>query len=137
MIIFFEHFQLIFDNFNVTKRQKNKTKNSQLFFCTLLRIIKFFFLILQRKTTLESKVAPINRNSSAFLLHTKKTFYNVELFFIFWQTFLKLIVATKLKTILLKQSVVILTSWHTQLYVLTLKILYEYWLNTNACLNIV
>ena len=77
-------------------------------FCKLFRIIKFFFLIHLRKATLESKVAPTNRNNSAFLLHTNKCFSNIELFFIFSQTFLKLIFATKM---LLKQSAVLFTSW--------------------------
>ena len=44
------------------------------------------------QATLESKVAPTNRNSSAFLLHTNKTFSNLELFSIFSQTFLELII---------------------------------------------
>ena len=68
------------------QRQTNKTKNGKLFVCKFLRIIKFFFFILLRKATLESKVAPTNRNSSAFLLHTSKIFYNVELFSIFFRT---------------------------------------------------
>ena len=89
------------------QRQTNTTKN-----CKLLRIIKFFFLILLRKATLltSSKIAPTNRNSSAFLLNTSKAFSNIELFPIFSQTFLKLIFATKIKTMLLKQSSVLLTS---------------------------
>ena len=103
---FSEHCLLIFDNLNVNKRQTYKTKNGKLFFCKLFRIIKFFFLILLRKATLESKDAPTNRNSSVFLLHCSKTFSNVELLSIFSQTFLKLIFATKIKTMLLQQSAV-------------------------------
>ena len=60
----------------------------------------------REEATLESKFAPTNRNSLAFLLHTSKTFSNVELFSIFSQTFLELISATKIKTMLLKQSAV-------------------------------
>ena len=85
----------------------NKTKNGELFFCKLFRIIKFFFLILLKEATLKSRVIPANRNSSTFLLHSSKTFSNVELFSIFSQTFLELICATQIKTMLLKQSVVL------------------------------
>ena len=63
-----------------------------------------------REVSLESKVAPTNRNSSAFLLDTHKIFSNVELFYIFSQTFLELIFLTKIKTMLLKQSVVLFTN---------------------------
>ena len=55
-------------------RLLNKTKNGKLFFCKLFRIIKFVFHILLRKAVLESKAAPTNHNSSAFLLHSGKTF---------------------------------------------------------------
>ena len=51
-----------------------------------------------------------HRNSSAFLLHNSKIFSNVKLFSIFSQTFLELIFATKIKTMLLKQSAVLFTS---------------------------
>ena len=104
----------------------NETKNGELFFCNLFRIIKFFFLILQIEATLESKVARTNRNSSAFLLHSSKTFSNVELFSIFSQTFLELIFATKIKTMLLKPSAFLFTSCQKILgilYVWILKIL--------------
>ena len=68
---------------------------------------------LLKAATLESKVASTNRKGSAFLLHTSKIFSHVELFSIFSQTFLELIYATKLKTMLLKQSVVLFTYIHT------------------------
>ena len=54
-------------------QQKNKTNNGKLFFSKLFGIIKFFFLILLRKAPCETKVAPTNRNRSAFLLYTNKT----------------------------------------------------------------
>ena len=92
------------------QRHTNKTKNGNVFFCKLFRIIKFLFVILLRKTTLESKVASTNRNSSTFLLHTSKIFYNVELFSNFSRTFLELIFATKIKTMFSKQSAGLLTS---------------------------
>ena len=76
----------------------------------LYRIIKVFLLIFLRKATLESKVASTKRNSWPLLLHTSKTFFNVKLFSIFSQTFLELIFAIKIKTILLKQSVVLFRS---------------------------
>ena len=100
---FAKHFQLIFDNSNVSKLKTNKTKN---FFCKFVRILKFFFpypsershfgmplsengelfscnyfriiqsyfLILLKEAILESKVASTNRNSSALLLHPSKIF---------------------------------------------------------------
>ena len=132
---FSEHFQLIFVNSNVNNDKQIKQKNYELFFCNLFRIIKFFFLILLKEATLESKVASTIRNSSALLLHTSETCSNVELSSIFSQTFLELLFVTKIKTMLLKQSAVnkilrILCVW-------TLKILFTYWLNKNSCLNIV
>ena len=108
---FSEHFQLIFDNSNVKNNKQIKQKIGN-----FSRIIKFFFLILLGKATLETKVDPTNRNNSAFLLHTSKTFSNVELFSIFSQTFLELIFATKLKTILLRQSAVLFTSCQYWVY---------------------
>ena len=92
------------------QRQTNETKSGEPFFCKLFRIVQLLGLILLREATLESKVAPTNSNSSAFLLHTSKTFSNLELFSIFSQTFLELIFATKIKTTLLKQSAVLFTS---------------------------
>ena len=85
--------------------QINKTINVELLSCELFIIIKFFFLSLLRESTLESNIAPTNRYSLVFLLYTSKSFFNVELFSIFAQTFLELIFATKIKTMLLKQSV--------------------------------
>ena len=70
---FSEHFQFIFDNSNVNN-DKQINKKWQIFFCKLLKIIKFFVLILLIEATLELKVAPTNRNSSPFLLHTSKIF---------------------------------------------------------------
>ena len=108
---FSKHFQLIFDNSNVNNDKQIQVKQKMAnFFCKLFKIIKFFFLILLRKAILESKVAPPNRNSLTFLLHTRKTFYNVELFSIFSPTFVELIFATKLIKMLLKQSAVLFTS---------------------------
>ena len=40
-----------------------------------------------REATLESKVASTNRNIAAFLLHTSKSLFNVELFSIFFTNF--------------------------------------------------
>ena len=104
---FSEHFQLMFNNSNVNNDKQIKQKILH-FFCKYFRISKFFFLIFQRKAPCESKVTPTN--SSAFLLHTSKTFFNYGLFSIFSQTFLELIFATKIKTMLLKQSAVLFTS---------------------------
>ena len=73
--------------------------------------MKFFFLTLLKEATLESKVAPTNRNSWVFLLHTSKTFSNIELISIFSQTFWELISTTKIKTMFWKQLAVLSTSW--------------------------
>ena len=83
---FSEHFQLIFDNTNVKndKQIKQKLENA---ITANFSGLSNFFLILLRKPTLASKISPTNRNSSAFLLHTSKTFYNVELFSIFFTNF--------------------------------------------------
>ena len=101
----------------------NKTKNGKAFFSKLFRITKFFFFILRRESTLESKVAPTKRNSSTFLLHSTKTFSNVELFSIFSQTILELIFATKIKTNQLFCLPTVKKILHI-LYVWTLKILF-------------
>ena len=100
----------------------------------VVRIIKFFFLILLRKATLESKVAPTHRYSSAFLLHTSKTFSNVELFSIFSQTFLELIFATKIKTIsyLVYQLSKKYCVYHISEHLKYCSQINEYWLNKNA-----
>ena len=118
------------------QRQINTTKNGKLFFCKLFRIIKFFFLMLLREATLESIVAPINRNSSAFLLHTSKTFSNIELFLIFsppknknnvcWNNQLLFVYE-------LSKNIVYIVSEHLKYC----KQINEYWINKNACLNIV
>ena len=55
----------------------NKTKNGELVFCKLYRIIKFFFLSLLREATFQLKIAANKRNSLAFLLYISKTFYNI------------------------------------------------------------
>ena len=103
-----EHFQLICDNSNVNNDKQIKQKMANFFLQTFQKL-KFYFLILLREATLESKVDHTNCNSSAFQLHISKIFTNVELFSIFLQTFLKLIFATKIKTMLLKQSAVLFT----------------------------
>ena len=96
---FSEHFQLIFDNSNVNNDKQIKQKKGQfVIFANFSVLSKLVFLILLREVTLESKVASSNRNSSAFLLHNSKIYYNVEFFSIFSQTFLELILATKIKT---------------------------------------
>ena len=69
------------------QRQTNKTKNGELFFCKIFRIVKFFFLILLRAATLESEVAIINRNSSGFLLHTSNTLFQRWVVFHFFLNF--------------------------------------------------
>ena len=127
------------------QRQTNKTKKKQTFIGKLFRINKFFFVNLLREDTLESKLALTNRNSLAFLLYNSNTFYNVDLFSIFSQTFLELIFATKLKQ----------CCWNNQLFVYQLSKKYcvyyvsehlkycsqinEYWLrlNKNGSLNII
>ena len=67
MLQFSEHFLLMFDKSNLNNDKQIKQKT---IFCKLFTIIKFFFLILLREATLESKLAPTNRNSSVFLLHS-------------------------------------------------------------------
>ena len=80
----------MFDNSNVNndKQIKQKTTN----FCSaIFRIIKFFFHMLWKEATLEFKVAPTNRNSSALLLHTSKTRvteYPPKFYTVFRQAFL-------------------------------------------------
>ena len=140
---FSEHFQLIFDNTNVKndKQIKQKLENA---ITANFSGLSNFFLILLRKPTLASKISPTNRNSSAFLLHTSKTFYNVELFSIFFTNFfgsnfrhqyLNNVVETISCFVyqLSKKFCVYYVSEHlkccTQIN--------EYWLNKNACLNIV
>ena len=102
---FSEHFQLIFDNSNVNNDKQIKQKMSNFFSANFSELSNFSSFV-----TLESRVIPTNRNSSAFLLHTSKAFSNVEVFSNFSQTFLELNFATKIKTMLLKQSAVLFTS---------------------------
>ena len=118
------------------QRQTNKTKNGELFFCKLFSIIKFFFLILLREATLESKAA--NRNSSGFLLH------NVELFSIFFTNFF----GTNFRYQNKNNAVETINCFNCQLskkycvYYVSEHLKYcsqinEYLLNKNVCLNIV
>ena len=135
LLQFSEHFQLIFDNLNVNNDNEIKQKNCVLFFFfKLFRIIKFFFLILLREATLES----IARCSSYTLV---RPFPTLSFFPFFSQTFLELIFATKIKTMLFKQSDVLFTSCQKNIaYIIclnTYNIVHEYWVNKNACLNIV
>ena len=83
---FSENFELIFDNSNVNKRV----------------LICLFMICID--TTLESEVVPTNCKSRS------KTCSNIELVSSFSQTFMELIFATKIKTMLLKQPAVLLTS---------------------------
>ena len=89
--------------------------------------------------TLKSKVAAINRNSLAFLLHSCETFSNVELFSIFSQIFLELISAISVVETI--SCFVDQLSKKYCLYYLSEHLKYcsqinEYWLNKNVCLNI-
>ena len=107
-----EHFQLIFDNSNVNSDKQIKQKMANFFSANFSELSKFFFLILRREVTLESKVVATKRNSSAFLLHASKTFSNVKVISIFSQTFLELIFTSKIKTMLLNNhSAVLFTSF--------------------------
>ena len=142
---FFEHFQLIFDISNVNNDKQIKQKIGELFFWNLFRIIKFFFLILLREVTLESKIATTNRNISAFLLYTSKTFPNVEnVVFHFFTNFFgtnfrhqnKNSVVETISCFVFKLSkkyCVYYVSEHLK-YCSQIN---EYWLNKNACVNIV
>ena len=140
-IIFSEHFQLIFDNSNVSNDKKIKQKIANFFSGNFSELSNVSFLILLREANLQSKVAPTNRNSSAFLLHTNKTFF--QRFVVFHKFFHK-IFAIKIKTMLLNQAAVLFTNCQKKycVYYVSEHLKYctqinEYWLNKNACLNIV
>ena len=108
------------------QRQKNKIKNGELIFCKLFRIIQFFFLILLREATLESKVAPTKRNSSALHCYTLlRPFTTLSCFPFFYKLFLELIFATKIKTMLLKQSAVLFTFTNVELFSIFHKLFLE------------
>ena len=78
------------------KCQQRQTKNGLSdfieFICLFIicRIIKFFFVILLREATLESKVVSTNLNSSAFLFQRWVVVH-------FLQTFLEIIYATTIQ----------------------------------------
>ena len=77
-------------NVNNDKQIKKKWKPFQNY--------QICFLILLREATLESKIAPTNLKISAFLIHTSRTFSNVELFSIF-QPFMELYIKNVAETI--------------------------------------
>ena len=109
------------------QRQTNTIKNGKLyffFFVNFSELSNFSSLSFLREATFELKVVPTNHNSWAFLLRTSKTFSNVELFSMSSQTFLELIFAIKIKTMLLKQSAVYVKKLLRILCVWTLKILF-------------
>ena len=62
-ITIFRTFSIDICQVKCQQRQTNKTKNVELVFCELFRIIEFFFLILLREATLKSKVGFVNHNS--------------------------------------------------------------------------
>ena len=111
-----EPFQFIFDN-----------SNDELIFCKLFRIIQFL-----REATLESKVAPTNRNRSVYLLHTSKTFSNVELFSIFCTNYFGINLRHQNKN-----NVVEKISCFVSEHLKYCSRINEYWFNKNACLNVV
>ena len=85
---FSEHFQLIFDNSNVSKGKKIKQKKANFFAANLSDLSKCFFLILLRQDPLKSKVALTTATArpSCYTL-AGKTFSKVELFSIFSHTY--------------------------------------------------
>ena len=137
---FFEHFQLIFDNSNVNKRQ---TKNGYHSFYWIYLFIynlqnyQIFLPYHSKRNHYGIKSCSYQPQKPAFLQYTSKTFSNV-LFSTFSQTFFELIFATKIKTMLLKQPAVkkycvCYVSKHLKYCTQT----NEFWLNKNVCLNIV
>ena len=117
-----QHFQLIFDNSNVNKRQ---TKN-----CRSVDRYLFIYNLQSYKIFLPH---PSKRNhfviescSSYPLLNTSKTWSNVEFFG-------AIIFATKIKTMLLKQPAVLLINCQKNIaYIMCLNTspqINEYWLN--------
>ena len=100
---FSEHFQLTFDCSIVNNDKQIEQTLANCFSENLSELSKFFFLILLREATLELKVAPTTATArrSCYTL-ASKTFSKLELFSIFLHTILELILATKLKTMLLE-----------------------------------
>ena len=92
-ITFFRTLSIDIWQLKCQRRQTNKTKDSKLFSVNFSELSNFSSSLFLREATLESKIAVTNRNSSAFLLDASKTFFNVELFSHFLQTFLELILA--------------------------------------------
>ena len=112
-----EHFQLIFDNSN---------KTNQIF-------IKFFFLILLREATWKSKVAPTNLNSSAFLFSIfSQIFFGTNFRYQNKSNVIEIINGLFLPAAK-KKYCVCYVSEHLK-YCTQIN---EYWLNKNACLNII
>ena len=107
---FSEHIT-IFRTLSIDIFDNSKTKKCRtFFFCKLFRITQFFFHNLLREATSESKVAPTNRNSSDSCYTLVRPFPTLSCFPKKQQrTFLELIFANKIKTMLLKQSSVLLT----------------------------
>ena len=125
-------------------QKKNWNKKWRTFFLQTFQNYQIFLPYPSERSHFWSKVAPTNCNRLEFLLHTGKTFSNVELYSIFSETFLELICATKIKAMLLKQSTVLFTSCQIKycVYYVSEHLEYcsqtnEYWLNKNDCLNIV
>ena len=81
------------------QRQTNKTKISNFFSANFSELANFSSSPFWEKP-LWNQSGSTNRNSSAFLLHTSKTFFNVKLFSIFPKTFLELIWPTMVTTLM-------------------------------------
>ena len=128
LLQFSEHFQFKFDNSNVNNYKHIKQKMADFFF---VKLSTFSALSFWEKPLWNQRLLLLTAIDRQFLLHSTQTFSNVELFSIVSQTFFELIFATKMKTMLLKQSDVLFKTvakrilriyWLHIAYVWTLKI---------------
>ena len=94
---FSEHFQLIFENSNVNNdKQLKQTEAANFFSVNFSELSNFSSSSFWEKQVWNQKFVLLTA-TVGHSYYTSKTFSNVELFFIFSQTFLELIFSTKIE----------------------------------------
>ena len=144
---FFEYFQLIFDNSNVNYYKQIKQKMANFFTTNFSELSNFSFSSFWGKLLWNQKLLLL----IATAWHSCSTLVRpdaaLSYFQFFHRLFLELIFANKIKIMLLKQSAVLFNSCQKKkkywvYYYVSEHFKYctqikEYWLNKNACINVV
>ena len=91
------------------QRQTNKTKNDKLFFASFSELSNFFSLSFWRQPLWNQKLLLLTVTALRFCYTLVRPFTTLSSFLFFLKNFVELIFVTKINTILLKQSAILLT----------------------------